>query len=100
MMGPLLIIVAAILWAVDGIIRRNLYQLPPITIIFFEHLFGLIILFPFIAKLIWKDRLGKKEWLLVLLISILSGLLGTLWFTTALLKVNFLSFSVVFLLQK
>jgi DME family drug/metabolite transporter len=30
----------------------------------------------------------------------LSGVLGTLWFTTALVKVNFISFSVVFLLQK
>ena len=32
--------------------------------------------------------------------SVLSGLLGTLWFTTALVKVNFISISVVFLLQK
>jgi hypothetical protein len=34
------------------------------------------------------------------IIALLSGLLGTLWFTTALVKVNFISFSVVFLLQK
>ena len=29
-----------------------------------------------------------------------SGVLGTLWFTTALLKTNFISFSVVYLIQK
>ncbi len=98
--GPILIIVAALLWAFDGVIRRNLYSLPPITIIFFEHLLGLIILSPFLFKYIFKVRFTKKEWILLLVISVLSGLLGTLWFTTALLKVHFISFSVVFLLQK
>lgn len=98
--GPILIIIAATLWAVDGVIRRNLYELPPITIIFFEHLIGLIILFPFILKYIFKTQIRKREWWLLIVISILSGFLGTLWFTTALLKINFISFSVVFLLQK
>ena len=98
--GPILIIIAALLWAFDGVIRRNLYSLPPITIIFFEHLLGLIILSPFLFKYIFKVRFTKKEWILLLVISVLSGLLGTLWFTTALLKVHFISFSVVFLLQK
>jgi len=98
--GPILIIVAALLWAFDGVIRRYLYSLPPITIIFFEHLIGLIILTPFIWKKIKGERIEKREMWLLLLIAILSGLLGTLWFTTALLKVHFISFSVVFLLQK
>ena len=98
--GPLLIMVAALLWAVDGLIRRHLYSLPPITIIFFEHAIGLIILFPFIYKYVFKTKMTPREWFLVFVVSILSGLLGTLWFTTALLKVHFISFSVVFLLQK
>ena len=41
--GPVLIIIAALLWAFDGLIRQHLYTLPPITIIFFEHLIGFII---------------------------------------------------------
>ncbi len=98
--GPILIIIAALLWAVDGVIRRNLYTLPPINIIFFEHLIGLIILSPFVFKYVLQTQLTKKDWWLIILISILSGLLGTLWFTTALLQVHFISFSVVFLLQK
>lgn len=98
--GSLLIIVAALLWAIDGLIRRNLYTLPPITIIFFEHLIGLIILFPFVYRYVFRTKMSRREWLLVFLVSVLSGLLGTLWFTTALLKVHFISFSVVFLLQK
>ncbi len=98
--GPVLIIIAAFLWAFDGVIRRYLYTLPPITIIFFEHLIGLIILAPFIYKNIRTEKIGKREIWLLLLVALLSGLLGTLWFTTALLKVHFISFSVVFLLQK
>lgn len=98
--GPIFIITAALLWALDGVIRRYLYTLPPLTIVFFEHLFGLIILFPFVYKYIFKVKFDKRQWILISVVSILSGLLGTLWFTTALLRVNFISFSVVFLLQK
>ncbi len=98
--GPIFILIAATLWAFDGLIRQHLYSLPPITIIFFEHLIGLIILSPFVYKYVLKTKLTSKEWRLVVLIAILSGLFGTLWFTTALGKVHFISISVVFLLQK
>src|SRR3989344_2363502 len=98
--GPILIIIAALLWAFDGLIRQHLYTLPPITIIFLEHLIGLVILSPFVYKYLFATRLTKREWRLIVLISVLSGLLGTLWFTTALGKVHFISLSVVFLLQK
>ena len=98
--GPIFIIIAALLWAFDGLIRQHLYTLPPITIIFFEHLIGLIILTPFVFKDIIRTKLEKGEWWLVVLVAVLSGLLGTLWFTTALGKVHFITISVVFLLQK
>jgi drug/metabolite transporter (DMT)-like permease len=98
--GPVLIIIAALLWAVDGLIRQHLYTLPPITIIFSEHLIGFIILAPFVLKHVLQTKLTSREWWLVVLVAILSGLLGTLWFTTALVKVHFISLSVVFLLQK
>ena len=96
----LYIVIAAILWGVDGILRRNLFVLPPIIIVFYEHLIGLLIITPFIPSLLKKERLTKNEWLSIVWVSLLSGLLGTLWFTTALVKTNFISFSVVFLLQK
>jgi drug/metabolite transporter (DMT)-like permease len=98
--GPLLIVVAASLWALDGIIRRSLYSLPSITIVFYEHLFGAIILLPYLILAFKKEGLTRKEFFLLLFISMFSGVLGTLWFTTALLKVNFISFSVVYLIQK
>ncbi|MEI8130573.1 MAG: DMT family transporter [bacterium] len=98
--GPLLIVIAALLWGIDGILRRSLYTLPPITIVFFEHLIGFVILFPFIWKSFKTETLSKKEWSAIVFVALLSGLLGTLWFTTALLDTMFISFSVVFLLQK
>lgn len=98
--GPIFIIIAATLWATGGLIRQYLYTLPPITIVFFEHLIGLIILLPFVYKYLLTTKFTKREWWLTILIAILSGVLGTLWFTTALGKVNFISVSVVFLIQK
>jgi drug/metabolite transporter (DMT)-like permease len=98
--GPVLIVIAAFLWALDGILRRHLYTLPPITIIFFEHLIGLLIITPFVWKKVTAEKLSRRNALLLAFIALFSGLLGTLWFTTALLKVHYISFSVVFLLQK
>ena len=98
--GPMLIVLAAVLWGVDGLLRRSLYSLPAITIVFYEHLIGAIIILPFFWRIAKKESLNKKEWGAILLVSLLSGVLGTLFFTLALKQINFISFSVVFLLQK
>ena len=100
LVGPALIAVAAILWALDGVLRRSLFALPPIIIVFYEHLIGSIILLPFIWKQLTTEKITQRSLMIASAIALLSGLLGTLWFTTALVKVNFISFSVVFLLQK
>ncbi|KKU18463.1 MAG: DMT superfamily drug/metabolite permease [Candidatus Pacebacteria bacterium GW2011_GWB1_47_8] len=97
-MGPMLIAAAAALWAFDGIIRRSLYTLEPIVIVFYEHLVGTVILLPTLFKTVWTDV--RKIWRSLAFVSVFSGLLGTLWFTAALLAVQFIPFSVVFLLQK
>lgn len=98
--GPLLIVIAASLWAVDGIIRRSLFSLPPITIVFYEHLFGAAILLPYLIWSFKKYPITRKEFFVILFIAAFSGVLGTLWFTTALLQTSFISFSVVYLIQK
>ena len=98
--GPLLIVIAACLWALDGVIRRSLFVLPPIIIVFYEHLFGAILILPFIIKSLLKEKFTRKELGTIAFVAMLSGLLGTLWFTDALSRVNFIPFSVVFLLQK
>ena len=100
MPGPLFIFIAAILWGLDGILRRSLYSLPPITIVFYEHLIGAILIAPFLFRF-WKtERLTRTEWGMLGIVALFSGILGTLFFTTALLKTGFIAFSVVFLIQK
>lgn len=98
--GPLLIIIAAVLWALDGIIRRNLYTIAPINIVFVEHVIGSLILFPFAVRQKRLHPITFAQMRLIAFVALLSSVLGTLWFTTALQKVNFIPFSVVFLLQK
>lgn len=98
--GPALIVSAAVLWALDGVIRRSLFTLPAVTIVFYEHLIGSLILMLVAFHTISRIRLTKKVVGLTVVVALLSGLLGTLWFTTALLNSNFIPFSVVFLLQK
>jgi len=98
--GPFFIAIAAILWGLDGILRRSLFTLPPITIVFYEHFIGTLIIFPFLLPALRKKAVSPRHFGSLLWISFLSSLLGTLWFTTALTKVGFISFSVVFLLQK
>lgn len=98
--GPILIFIAAILWGLDGVLRRSLFGLPPITIVFFEHVIGLLIISPFLYRAWKRETLLRIEWGTIGVVALFSGVLGTLFFTTALLKVNFIQFSVVFLLQK
>lgn len=100
--GPLFIFIAALLWALDGILRRSLYGLPPVTIVFYEHLIGTLLIAPFLWQA-WRQeglRLTRREWEVLGVVALFSGVLGTLFFTTALLKVGYIPFSVVFLLQK
>ncbi|NCN06327.1 MAG: DMT family transporter [Candidatus Pacebacteria bacterium] len=81
-------------------LRRSLYSLPPITIVFLETLIGSIILLPVFVRQLNKEKITRLGLVQAAAVALLSGLLGTLWFTAALVKVNFISLSVVFLLQK
>lgn len=101
MFGPVLIVIAALLWAIDGLLRRNLYSLPPLTIVTLEHALGTLLLLP----TLWfsKDRIKqitRQEWSILSFTALLSGLIGTVLFTAALLQVHYLPMSIVFLLQK
>ncbi len=99
--GPIFIVIAAILWAFDGVLRISLYSLPPSVIVFYEHLFGFIVLLFISFKWVGDLRkMTKREWIAILAIALFSGALGTIFYTQALQKVNFLPFSVVVLLQQ
>lgn len=100
-LGPLFVIVAALLWSFDGLLRINLYTLPPAVIVFYEHVLGVFFLLLIIPK--WFSDLRKmtrKEWLAIGVVSLFSGTLGTILYTAALGKVQFTQYSVVVLLQQ
>ncbi len=99
-LGPVLIVTAAVLWSLDGVLRRSLFVLPAVTIVFYEHAIGSLLLAPVLGRKVLATKFTPRVLQLTFVIALLSGLLGTLWFTTALLKTNFIPFSVVFLLQK
>ncbi len=99
--GPLFVIIAALLWSLDGLLRRSLYSLPPSVVVFYEHIVGLLILLLLLPK--WAPdlkKMTKKEWIAIGLVSLFSGALGTIFYTSALGKVNYIQYSVVVLLQQ
>ena len=92
--GPIYIVLAAILWGVDGVLRRSLYSLAPSIIVFYEHLIVAIIIAPATIIALQKEKVTRKEWLALLLIALLSGGGGTLMLPAALVKANLISTSV------
>ncbi len=99
--GSIAVVVAALLWSVDGLLRRHLYDLPPSVIVFWEHLFGFIILVPLLVGT-WRHfrELTRRQWLAMLVVALLSGALGTILYTAALGQIQYIPFSVVVLLQQ
>lgn len=100
--GALAIIVAALLWSLDGtFLRPQLYTLPSVFLVFLEHTLGFIILIPFLF--IFKSQLktiSKKQWMTIFWVALFGGALGTTFMTKALFLTGFKDISVVILLQK
>jgi len=100
--GPVFVMVAAFLWSTDGLLRRSLFSLPASVVVCLEHVVGLVIMTPFVLPRVIKEikLLNRKEWMVVGILGLFSGALGTIFYTAALAKVNFIQFSVVVLLQQ
>ena len=100
--GALAVVLAAIAWSVDGLLRIHLQlTLPAPVIVFYEHLFGAILLAPFVLQSFksFKD-LTRNQWLAITGVAFLSGALATILYTSALGRTQFIPFSVVVLLQQ
>jgi hypothetical protein len=71
------------------------------VVVFWEHVVGLGLLIPFIV-ISWRQfkKLKPKQWWSITGVSLLSGALGTILYTSALAQVTFIPFSVVVLLQQ
>lgn len=100
--APLLVVIAASLWAVDGIVLRpSLYNLPVPLVVFVESSIVTVFLTPFyLKKLSSLKKLKPKDWASFIGVALLGGAIGTMAITKALFYVNFVNLSVVILLQK
>lgn len=99
--GAIAVIVASLLWSLDGFLRVSLYSLPPTVVVFWEHVFGFVVLAPVILVTLRKFKaVTKRQWAAIALVAFLSGALGTIFYTAALGSIQYIDFSVVVLLQK
>ena len=100
--APLLVVIAASLWAVDGIVLRpSLYSLPVPLVVFVESAIVAILLTPFFIKRFSSlKQLKQRDWFAFFGVALLGGAVGTMAITKALFYVNFVNLSVVILLQK
>lgn len=97
--GPWLIVIAAMLWAVDAPFRKFLTgDLPSTTIVLMEHIVIAVLVFLFLFKYLKEFKnLSAKEWLAVAFIGLGGSALATVFFTQSFHYVNP---SVAILLQK
>lgn len=103
-LGALAIMLAALLWSLDGIfIRPKFYVLPADLVVLLEHALGFMVLSPFLF-LGWAKikLLRRKEWLAILWICFFGGALGTIMITKAFFAAmdGEVTFATVVLLQK
>jgi len=102
--GALAIMLAALLWSIDGLfIRPKFYVLPAELVVFLEHLLGFLVLSPFIF-LSWSKikALSAKSWFALSWISLFGGMIGTIFITKAFFAAmtGSVSFATVIILQK
>ena len=98
---PLAVIFAALLWSIDGFLRQELYSISSFVIVALEHLIGGLFFLPLLFRNFSQlKKLGQREWISILWISICGGVLGTYFYTKALSYVNYIDLSAVVLIQK
>ncbi len=100
--SPLLVIIAASLWAVDGIVLTpSLYSLPVTLVVFVESSIVALILTPYFIKYFAQIKiLAPKDWLAFLGVALFGGAIGTMAITRALFYVDFVNLSIVVFIQK
>jgi DME family drug/metabolite transporter len=98
--GPILVGLAAFLWATDALIRYPaIDRIDPTFIVFVEHVLAVLILLPWLYLKSKKDifSLNPQEWLAAIFSGIGGSAIGTVFFTASFLYINP---SVAVLLQK
>lgn len=100
--ASIFIIIAAILWGVDGIVLRpSLFSLPVSLVVFIESGIVAVYLSPILIKNSDSLKILKwKDWLAFAGVALFGGAIGTMAITKALFYVNFVNLSIVILIQK
>jgi len=107
--GPPYIIIAAVMWSIGGVIRSGLQDpylnpnlfISPIPLVFWEHVFGLLVISPFLYQKRHEfKKLTKKQWFAAALVGLLASTLGTIFFVSGLSLVWFAPLSIVVLMQQ
>ncbi|HYC34403.1 MAG TPA: DMT family transporter [Candidatus Paceibacterota bacterium] len=90
MWAPVLVFIAAMLWATDGPFRAKVAaDLPSFFIVLVEHFFSLLILSPFLIKTFPKlKNLSPKGWLSLIIIGVGSSALALIFFTESFKLLN------------
>mgnify|MGYP003967707787 CR=1 FL=1 len=96
-----LIILAALFWSLDALIRRQLSAIPSSIIVLLEHSISSLVALPFLKRFIPEyKKMNAKDWLAIAFIGVIGGGLAYVMYTEALGQVNNISYSVVALIQQ
>ena len=100
--APLFIVIAAVLWGVDGIVLTpRLFTLPVPLVVFLNHVLAFVLMLPFfIYEFKEVKKLKSGDWGAFMWIAVFGGAVGTMAIVKALFYVNFVNLSIVILLQK
>lgn len=105
--GFFFILIAAVLWSFDAVLRAGFRDptseifMSTVNLVFWEHLFGFLILIPFFLPRIKElKQMTWKHWAAAVPVALFASVLGLVFYTSALGLVFFVPFSIVVLLQQ
>lgn len=100
--GAIFISIAATMWGLDGVVLTpRLYNLDVGFVVFILHALPFVLMNLFLYREYrYLKSFTKKDYLVIVLIALLGGAVGTISIVKALFLVNFKDLSVVVLLQK
>jgi drug/metabolite transporter (DMT)-like permease len=105
--GFLFIVLAAVLWSLDGVLRAGFRDptsdifMNTVNLVLWEHLLGLLVLLPFFLPRVKElKQMTTRHWLAAVPVALLASVLGLIFYTSALGLVFFVPFSIVVLLQQ
>lgn len=100
--GAIAVIFSSIMWGFDGVVLTpRLYNLDVVFVVFMLHAIPFVIMNTFLFREYrFLAKFTAQDFLVVLLIAVFGGIIGTIAIVKALFLVNFKQLTVIVLLQK